>query len=81
VSDLPSITCARCGKPVDRTEARYDMAYRRTELRVFCHGDRDTCYINDELIEQLGPEGVKQLSSGIAFSSDRIAKAYGAAPY
>lgn len=61
-------TCALCGKPVERMDR--DRDYRSAEVIfiVRCHGDVDTCRIDDMMMEDL--EG--KLEPGFAFVVRRL---------
>ena len=46
--------CAICNKPVERMESMYDIAWARKRFRVFCHGQMEEAFLNDEIIEDSG---------------------------
>ena len=43
--------CAVCNKPVERMESMYDIAWGRKRFRVYCHGQTEEAFLNDETIE------------------------------
>ena len=43
--------CAVCNKPVERMESMYDIAWARKRFRVYCHGQTEEAFLNDEIIE------------------------------
>ena len=43
--------CAVCNKPVERMESMYDIAWARKRFRVYCHGQTEEAFLNDETIE------------------------------
>jgi hypothetical protein len=43
--------CAICNKPVERVESMYDIAHGAKRFRVYCHGDMEEAFLNDEIIE------------------------------
>ena len=47
--DVP--LCAICNKPVERMESMYDIAWARKRFRVYCHGQIEEAFLNDETIE------------------------------
>lgn len=67
-SDVPRIMCAVCQKPVDcvEWETRHDVC--RLRVKVYCHGDTDTCEIPDEVLEDAATMG-----TGWAFVTKRVA--------
>ena len=46
--------CAVCNKPVERMESMYDIAWARKRFRVYCHGQTEEAFLNDETIEDSG---------------------------
>lgn len=44
-------TCAVCNKPVERVESMYYIERAATRFRVYCHGQMEEEYLNDETIE------------------------------
>lgn len=43
--------CAICNKPVDRVESMYRIEMSAKLFRVYCHGDVEEAFLNDETIE------------------------------
>lgn len=46
--------CAVCNKPVERMDSMYDAAWARKRFRVYCHGQTEEAFLNDETIEDSG---------------------------
>jgi hypothetical protein len=40
--------CAVCNKPVERMESQYDINSYQKRFRVYCHGQTEEAFINDE---------------------------------
>lgn len=72
---LPRIRCAVCDKPVDHIVWSEDRANDTQVLAVSCHGERETMSLSDLDIDQLGPDGYRQImeQEGIAFATRRLA--------
>lgn len=63
------VYCARCDKPVDRTEVYHDEWNRVLIIRVSCHGDTDTGIVTDRELFLLGRDGIPEQ---IAFRTDKL---------
>jgi hypothetical protein len=69
---LLRVRCAKCERPVDRIEQWETEADYRLEIRVFCHGDRETMSLS--LYDVEDAEVVKQIKGqeGVAFATARL---------
>lgn len=43
--------CAVCNKPVESILSMYDINSSRKLFRVYCHGETEEVFLNDEMIE------------------------------
>lgn len=63
-----NLKCARCNKPVERIELYENIRQRTLEIKVWCHGEEDTCTITEHfMIEALAP-----LKEGVAFNTRKL---------
>jgi hypothetical protein len=68
----PVIICAICNKRVDSVELFRDEMKCCDVYKVRCHGDTDTCEIDDHFRMNAGPHEIKE---GRAFATKRIENA------
>jgi hypothetical protein len=66
---LPLITCAVCGKYVDRVEVMRNFADRSVGVKVWCHGDTDEMKVDEMIVAEFGED---QFREGTAFTTRRI---------
>jgi hypothetical protein len=64
------VRCQQCDKLVDRWELEYLEERRETHVRVWCHGDADTCIVRDSDVRDAGP--AMNWDEGTAFTTARI---------
>lgn len=69
---LPQITCAICNKIVDEIELIDRCDSYNKEVRVWCHGEMDTCVIPDYLVREVGVHGQHQFMVGTAFNNKKL---------
>lgn len=68
------ITCAVCGRPVDKLEIHRDDMFMVMRLKATCHGQVEWCTIEDQLVANL-ENTEEQFSRGVAFSQRLIDEA------
>lgn len=64
MSNMPTIICARCEKPVERAEMESRPDRNAYTFTVWCHGARDECLLP---ISWLQDAEVRRLPDGRAF--------------
>ena len=69
---LPVITCAICGRPVERTEVWDDPADHSLTVKVWCHGQQDETRLGHDFLARLNGGEREQLRTGVAFAHKRL---------
>ena len=64
--DPRQITCAKCSKPVDKTEWWDERGTDERVFRVYCHGETDEMRLNVRKLSMMGLEQLRE-ARGVAF--------------
>lgn len=65
------IRCWLCQKEVDKLSMRYSELHMATIVTVWCHGEKDECYIADQTMAE-ALNGEADFQEGVAFQPKEI---------